>query len=585
MFRISNRLSLPPETVSRTIGIIAQRGAGKTYTAMLITEQMLTHGHQVVCLDPTGVWHGLRTSADGKSDGLPILVMGGTNGDVPLEETAGAIVARFVVETGSSVILDLSAFPSQRAQDRFATDFAEAIYRRKSTNRRPVHLMIDEADAFAPQKPQKGQERMLGAFDTIVRRGRAYGLGITLISQRPAVLNKNVLSQVDILLTGRITGSHDHKALTTWTDMYGTADEKRDYLTTVPKLPVGEMWLWSPGWLERFTRITINKRETYDSSSTPTGTTAAPKVARAKVDLGKLSQDIRDSVERAAENDPQKLRARIQVLQRELDAERLKKAAPAKPEIKEVPILTPANLAALDKLREDIVAAGGKVLEMLAPMRKELEAIITPAAALAHEAPRKQQYPNAGPGDNVLQLEKGKAANRKPLISSVPMTPEMLDGSFSTKGNEPLTKCERAILTVLAQNANECTKRKVALISNYSVTSGSFRNSLSTLRTAGRVSVDGDFVAITAAGREDLGSFEPLPEGAAAIRHWIGKLTKCESAILQVLLDNGPTTKEAIAEKTDPPYAVTSGSFRNSLSSLRTRELISRTEPITLLYA
>jgi DNA helicase HerA-like ATPase len=60
-------------------------------------------------------------------------------------------------------------------------------------------LVIDEADAIAPQKPQKGEERMLGAAEDIVRRGGQRGIGCVLVTQRSAVLNKNVLTQAQIL--------------------------------------------------------------------------------------------------------------------------------------------------------------------------------------------------------------------------------------------------------------------------------------------------------------------------------------------------------------------------------------------------
>lgn len=83
--RLSASINLPGETVSRTLGIIAQKGSGKTYTAMLLAEQMLAAKQQIVCLDPTGVWWGPRSSRDGKSAGLPILVMGGEHGDIPLD--------------------------------------------------------------------------------------------------------------------------------------------------------------------------------------------------------------------------------------------------------------------------------------------------------------------------------------------------------------------------------------------------------------------------------------------------------------------------------------------------------------------
>ncbi len=65
--------------------------------------------------------------------------------------------------------------------------------------------MVDEADSVAPQAPIRGDSSMLAAMDRTVRRGRARGLGVTPITQRPAVLGKNILTQIEILITPRLT--------------------------------------------------------------------------------------------------------------------------------------------------------------------------------------------------------------------------------------------------------------------------------------------------------------------------------------------------------------------------------------------
>ena len=57
------------------------------------------------------------------------------------------------------------------------TEFAERLYHR---NRDPLHLVLAEADAFAPQRLQKGQERVLGAVEDLVRYGAPRA------SERPA---------------------------------------------------------------------------------------------------------------------------------------------------------------------------------------------------------------------------------------------------------------------------------------------------------------------------------------------------------------------------------------------------------------
>jgi uncharacterized protein len=75
--KIGRGLQLPEDAVTQTFAILAKRGVGKTYTASVMTEELLKAHLPVVAIDPIGVWWGLRHSADGKSEGLPIVVFGG----------------------------------------------------------------------------------------------------------------------------------------------------------------------------------------------------------------------------------------------------------------------------------------------------------------------------------------------------------------------------------------------------------------------------------------------------------------------------------------------------------------------------
>jgi len=51
-------LVLPVEAVTETFAILAKRGAGKTYTAAVLVEEMMSAGLPVVIIDPVGVWWG-----------------------------------------------------------------------------------------------------------------------------------------------------------------------------------------------------------------------------------------------------------------------------------------------------------------------------------------------------------------------------------------------------------------------------------------------------------------------------------------------------------------------------------------------
>ncbi len=77
-------------------------------------------GLPVVIVDPVGVWWGLRSSADGTAEGLPVVIFGGDHADLPLAETAGELLADLVVDERVPAVLDLSTL-SKSAGRRFMT--------------------------------------------------------------------------------------------------------------------------------------------------------------------------------------------------------------------------------------------------------------------------------------------------------------------------------------------------------------------------------------------------------------------------------------------------------------------------------
>src|SRR5579884_67813 len=206
---LSSDVRLPIDAVTQTFAVLGKRGSGKTNTSGVMTEQMIRAGLPVVAVDPIGVWWGLRYDADGKSPGLPVVILGGEHADVPIEESSGAVIADFVIEHRATAVLDLGLF-TKGAQRRFMVDFAERLYLK---NRDALHVVLDECDTFVPQRIDHGGERLVGAINDIVRKGRARGLGVTLISQRPALVNKDVLSQIECLIVHRMTGPQDRDAI------------------------------------------------------------------------------------------------------------------------------------------------------------------------------------------------------------------------------------------------------------------------------------------------------------------------------------------------------------------------------------
>lgn len=255
------------DTITKTIATLAKKDAGKTYTGLVMAEEMVRLKLPFVVLDPTGVWWGLRSGADGLSGGCDVLVVGGDYGDFELLPSDGARMAMLVVERWRKpTVIDLSLL-SPEEQHIFVAAFGSKLY---AINRRPVHLFIDEADEFAPQKPESPlQKTVLAVIDRIVRRGRRRGIGCSMFTQRSAVLNKNVLSQVDMLIAMLAVSPADLDAIHAWISRAVPRSLCDECLRELPKLPQGGAYIVSSGKVSIFRRVQIRRRETFDSSKTP----------------------------------------------------------------------------------------------------------------------------------------------------------------------------------------------------------------------------------------------------------------------------------------------------------------------------
>jgi hypothetical protein len=263
--RLASNLELPDEdAATQTYGFIGRKSSGKTYAAGKLVEGLFLIGAPVIVFDPVGNWYGLRLSANGKSAGLSIPVFGGLHGDVPLEPAAGELLGKLLVERNMSAVVDVSAF-TQGEMKRFVADFAETLYHHAKNHRVPRMIVLEEAQLFAPQMA-KGQERMLGAIERIVRLGRNFGLGSCMISQRPQSINKEVLNQVECLFVGQLNAVHERKAIEAWVLGHGV---EKSWTDRLPELQQGNMMVWSPQWLGVMKQVKISRKITFDASATP----------------------------------------------------------------------------------------------------------------------------------------------------------------------------------------------------------------------------------------------------------------------------------------------------------------------------
>lgn len=543
--KISKELSLPDQAVTETIGILAVKRAGKSNAAVVMAEEMYRARLPWVAIDPKGDWWGVRSSGDGKGPGLSVLVFGGEHGDVPLEPTAGNLVADLVAEQRITCVLDVSEM-TKADQRRFLKDFASRLYR---VNREPLHVFCEEADEYIPQRVMGDMAALVGAFETLVKRGGFRGIGITLITQRSASLNKDVLTQIGTLITLRTTSPQDRKAILGWVEHHTGGAEAVDEL---PNLGNGEAFVYSPEWLKTLERIQFRRRSTYDSGATPAvGQRRRAPVTVADVDLAAIKEAMAETILRAEAADPKKLQARIRQLEKDLSTARANPPARGVTETVEVPIWPPNARAWV----EDAIERADAVLRFLGQLQGN--------------------FANAPESVGPAPVPKRPAAAPSAPRAAAPQRPSQTRATAPPPaGDVKLGKAERAILTVLAQFPDGRTRQQLAMLSGYTY-SGGFRNSLSLLRSAGYlVGGNQDTMAITDAGQAALGEWEPLPDDLRA--YWTGRLSKAEGLALDCLIDIYPSRLDGPGLAAEIGYEY-SGGFRNALSRLRTLELIEGT--------
>jgi hypothetical protein len=538
--RISDTLSLPIDAVTSKFAILAVSGAGKSYSGSVIAEEMIAAGLRVVVVDPVGVWWGLRSSADGESPGLPAVVFGGERADVELREDLGEAIADLVVDGTFSCVLDLSSLATKAAERRFLTAFAQRLYRRKATAREPLHLILDEADTYCPQKPMGEEARLLGAIQEIVRRGRARGIGCTLITQRAASLSKDVLTQIETLIVLRTTSPQDRAAIDGWVEANASREERSRVVDSLPSLKTGEAWVWSPSFLGVLQRLTIRRRRTFDSSATPkVGEKRIEPRALAPVDLDAIRRALPAEEVKAEPKSEKALRARIAELEAELAAR------PAvEPERVEVPVhvLSSGETETLSAAVEEL----GRHAETLTNLGVEIKdalGMVARASAVA-----------AG---SAIVAERGR-----------PTTTKTTDDDVRDHPVAPAPSALK-ILRALATSDRPLARQPLALVSGVSPKSSSYGPHLAQLRDAALIEETPDGYRITKAGRATVGGAKAPTDPAELRRLWVSKMSSPSAErMLAAIFAAYPKslTRDAIARHAD--VSITSSSFGPHLKEI-----------------
>jgi len=532
------------------VAILGRTGSGKSYVAKGWVERLLRLGRRVCVIDPTGVWWGLRSSADGKRAGFAVAVLGGDRADIPLAETAGELLGRTVAERAFSCVVDLSDFLIGE-RHRFMTDFLGALYR---FNKRPLHLVCDEADEIAAQSPLPEHRRLLHATDRIVRRGRVKGFRVVLITQRPAVLHKNVLTQAAALVAMRVMAPQDRKAIEDWIKGQGDVAQGREVLDSLARLKVGEGWLWAPdlGLLERRRFPAI---ETFDSGRAPTDEGLAEPETLAQADLAELSALVA-ATQQPQPEEPAEASAKAGVSKAALAAARAQGYAEGRGEAHA------ALLAEIDALAPFVEAVSGALAELarrISTMRGE--SAPPDRAIIRLAAPARKPIAGAGPSGGARQPQD----RHRPARGA--------NGSGGT-----LYSATAKLLGALARVAPaRLTWTQAATLAGMKARGGHFNAGRKEMRDLALVESHGEgVISIAAAGLALAGFAAPDPPRTIAehVAMWKAALPALSGDILDLLIESYPewVPKAGIAHRLGK--ADRGGHWNDGMARLRNNDLI-----------
>lgn len=573
------RLELSLDYAIESSAIIARKGLGKTHTAKCIIEDLHAGHVQTVVIDPLDVWWGLRLAANGKGAGCDVVIFGGEHADLPLTESMGTLLADLVVDREISAVFVLDHL-SKSAMRRFTADFCEHLYARKTKHRTPLHIVIDECDIFIPQKPPPEAYRCLGVVDSMVRHGRSRGLGSTVISQRPAIINKDVLTQTECLITLGLTSPQDRKAVLEWIEAQASVEQAKEFLTSLASMERGDAWVWSPSRFKVFERIKVRAARTYDSSYTPTvgaKRREAPKLS--PVDLERIKGEMASVIEEQRENDPKALKARIKELEKQANAKGNQRSV-NQAELRELveEALEPINRT-LRVATAERDAAADSLRKISALCTAGMPSIVadTSGSSMRPDSPRHKKHIQEILDRGVRLGPAEPRADRKEITRVA---------AALTDDDTAMKPSQRKILVVLAQHhehhyGEALLKSMLAVRAGYSL-GGTFDSLLSTLRTRGfleTVTAKGS-LRITGEGLAAIGDFEHMPLGSELHDWWKKRLKPSQGKVLDALVAE-PLHKQQLAKATG--YAL-GGTFDSLLSTLRTKGLIvgERGEPLDL---
>ena len=580
------RFAIPQKATEQHIIVLGKTRSGKS-SAMRggFVEPLLDRGLPVCIIDPKGDWWGLKSSADGKSEGYPVVIFGGDHADVPINEHSGGPVAELVAKGNRPCIIDLGGW-MVGARTRFFVDFASTLFRETRGQR---WLVIDECHNFAPQQgafKDVNRNKMLHWANRLASEGLGRGINLIAASQRPQKVHKDFITSMETLIAMRVIHPLDRGAVKDWIDGCGDPALGKKIIGELAGMDRGEAWVWSPEIGFGPKRKKFKMFTTYDSFKPRRANEAALK-GWASVDLDDVREKLAATVAEAEANDPTALKKRIIDLQNELqDARKVVRLDTPEP----IEVIH-AMEGEVRNMQEHCESMASKLIEAnqtISVLREVMDEAGERLTSLSSSV-KPVEVPDWPKDTPIPEFKPGGKSFRFPpkVEPDTVLTGGHNPGAGRTlirgNGEDTLNGPQRRIVDALAWfesiGITEPENAAVAFMAGYSPKGGAYTNPRGSLVSIGLVEYpQPGRVKLTAEGRA-IANFPASATGPELRERVLNKLNGPQQRILRPLIEAYPgrMSNEELAAAAG--YSPDGGAFTNPRGSLRTLGLIEYPSP------
>ncbi len=292
--------------------VTGKSGSGKSNSASVIAEKLLDRGFALLVVDIDGEYYGLKEQYE-------ILHVGADEEcDIQVGPEHADKIATLALENNVPIILDVSSYLDESEADELLKAIAHQLFTKEKKLKKPFLLIIEEIHEYIPEGG--GLDECGRMLIKIGKRGRKHGLGIVGVSQRPADVKKDFITQCDWRCWHRLTWNNDTKVVRRV--LSGT------YAEAVESLADGEAFLRAD-WASEIRRVQFDRKQTFDAGATPgLEEFERPDLKPVDTDLVSELQEITEEehhreaeIERLEAELAQK-KSRIETLERDLEEAR-----------------------------------------------------------------------------------------------------------------------------------------------------------------------------------------------------------------------------------------------------------------------